>query len=202
MHDEVHRIDARVRISYCSRGILQTRDEECLAPRPVLVRTGGLGGAYEWCQGYDDVNGDGQIDFSEVKRDSLEKLVQERSNQFPGGPGAWDEWESFPDRIREMGCARSGDIVLIFDMKYGLKQTVSGDPDVGQHGSPSPEESIVPLAFAFRPLGDPELVEENQFVVDAVKDVVDEPTAPRRVSHMAEIIKQIFVRARGKPPGP
>ena len=115
-------------------------------PPAVLVRTEGFTSPYQWCAGYagQDTDGDGTYDQFEPDLRSLGDLVSQRQG----------EWRDFESRIEELSCARSGDIILIFDMKENGYHTVHESDNLGQHGSPSQEESIVPLAFSFKPLPD------------------------------------------------
>jgi len=154
----------------------------------VLVRlseTGGFDADYQWYAGWDGNN---------HVLTSLDNLVTSSGR----GP---EEWDMLVDRInQELKSERSGDILLIFDMKDGGWWTgprgIKHD-STGEHGSPSPEESRVPLAFAFKPLQDEELAVENDFVKKAIDWRILPPF--RRTKDMTPIILAIIGYARGVP---
>jgi len=153
-------------------------------PRPVkapavLLRTGGFDQPYRWYMGWDE----------ETKQHLSEPL-----SVLEAARG--EEWDNIVGRIGEMNCQRSGDIVLIFDMKAGGWWTSwlgIKEESGGEHGSPSPEESRVPLAFAFKPLQDEELAVENDFVKKAIDWRTEET---RRTQDMTPIIVDFINYAR------
>lgn len=90
---------------------------------------------------------------------------------------------------QELIGSRSGDIIILPDMKSGYATFVPGDALHGWHGGPSKEESEVPLMFNTAP----------RVRQDRLMQVFDAtvPAAPgRRNSHLTPMVEAILKEHR------
>ncbi|MCX7804224.1 MAG: Ig-like domain-containing protein [Planctomycetota bacterium] len=191
------------------------------SPPAILVKLDSFSSNYQW---YDGSEPDLRKRFKSL--DALWRARRDRRPQEPEG-SEWGSLEEFRMRIqdemndRDVAGSRSGDIVLIFDMKYGGYQTglpyssyfavtegsrlvgrrgdqpwpwYYGEP--GEHGSPSPEESATVFAFAFQfrnvsSPADPERILRNELLERAAGAAGLEPGRIRSW-HVTPMVRRIL----------